>query len=684
MVFFTFGQELKHEVTVTLKLIQVYVMDSHDLPVTDLTAEDFVVIDNKKAVKITDFERYTLGPTLKGRPPLLPEEQKETAIESSAKTLNRKFFLFFDLAYNSTQGFRKAQEAALHFVDTQLQSSDEVGILSFSVIKGLTLHEYLSTDRRVVRSAVEKLGKEGLVGRAENFEAELYRELTGESALDASQSSKPILKWVPEHSKTENLTKSGQDAFYNNTNASYFETRQKREEQKSITINLLDKLSGISKALRYIPGHKHILFFSSGIPYSLIFGDDRQIFPVDSLLRNHYEKMLQEFSNANTSVFSLNTEPLTTDVKVPSYYKGEKTLQKLAQYTGGKFLGNVQNYAESLDLVQTFTGSYYVLGYSVSEAWDGRYHQIRVEVNRPGCKVFAQKGYFNPKSFLKYSNLEKQIHLIDLALSVSPQFQVPDELSTIAVPCPYKNDAVVMLMAKAAGKPIEESVGKSAEIYFLVFDEDENLVTLKRKEIDQVALKNKEASYYSILPLSPGRYKCRVVVRDMGTGRGAVGRYAVEIPKYPDQGLLLFPPLLLNSGKSGLFVRGYTPKTENKNFPLVDFFPFDPGVYTPLLGDISGDSSSIQAVMHCLVKGLVNPQIRFTAQLVARESEATYPVPISVLSGKKKGDIGTIFVELKLPEIGPADYTLAVMAEDTASGASSQTSTDIRIISPVS
>ena len=94
VLYFTFGQELTHEVTMTLKLIQVYVMDSHDRPVTDLTAEDFVVTDNKKAVKITDFERYSLGPTLMGKHPLLPREQQETAIESSTKTLNRKFFLF--------------------------------------------------------------------------------------------------------------------------------------------------------------------------------------------------------------------------------------------------------------------------------------------------------------------------------------------------------------------------------------------------------------------------------------------------------------------------------------------------------------------------------------------------------------------------------------------------------------
>ena len=37
----------------------------------------------------------------------------------------------------------------------------------------------------------------------------------------------------------------------------------------------------LSKALRYIPGHKHIVLFSSGIPYSLIHGiETNDPFPI--------------------------------------------------------------------------------------------------------------------------------------------------------------------------------------------------------------------------------------------------------------------------------------------------------------------------------------------------------------------------------------------------------------------
>ena len=51
------SQELRHEVAVTLKLIQVYVTDKKGNPVLDLKKEDFIIRDNGKEKTITEFER---------------------------------------------------------------------------------------------------------------------------------------------------------------------------------------------------------------------------------------------------------------------------------------------------------------------------------------------------------------------------------------------------------------------------------------------------------------------------------------------------------------------------------------------------------------------------------------------------------------------------------------------------
>ncbi|MEE9557207.1 MAG: VWA domain-containing protein, partial [Candidatus Adiutricales bacterium] len=583
------AQELQHDVTVTLKLIQVYVTDDAGNPVTDLKPAEFIIYDNRKRQDVTEFERHMLFPS--EAEVLSPPEKKDIARAGVPHdVMNRKFFLFFDLVNNNSKGFQKAQEAALHFINNQLQPSDEVGVLSYSVLKQLTLHEYLTKDHQAVRNVVAQIGGLGRVGRAENFEALLWREMTGEQTVDVSKWSQPVKEGVPAH-----LRNVGELPGSLLGEGAISRVRFDREQYKNLINNMFERLAGLSKALRYISGHKHIVLFSSGVPYSLIHGLETNSpttftsLGMDAMLRDRYEKMLKELSNSNTTVFSLNTEGLATNMNLPSHQKGEATLRSISKYTGGKFVGNVQNYAQVLDTIQTFTGSYYVLGYYIDQSWDGRYHSIEVDVTRPNCKVFAQKGYFNPKPFSKYSAMEKELHLIDLALSDRPLLQNPVDIPMAVLPCSVGSEPGICLLAQIHMGKIKESIGEKAEIYFLVFDEKENIKEMKRKAVNLSALKEKEAYYYSIMRLPPGLYKCRLVMRDMDKGSGAVGRYSVEIPEIPEEGLQLFPPLLLAHGKAGLFVRGYIPKTMSADFPLLDCFPFDPAKYSPIVGAIPED-----------------------------------------------------------------------------------------------
>ena len=48
----------QYEVTVVLKLVQVYVTDKKGNPVKDLTKDDFILHDNSKLQAITDFEAH--------------------------------------------------------------------------------------------------------------------------------------------------------------------------------------------------------------------------------------------------------------------------------------------------------------------------------------------------------------------------------------------------------------------------------------------------------------------------------------------------------------------------------------------------------------------------------------------------------------------------------------------------
>ena len=197
--------------------------------------------------------------------------------------------------------------------------------------------------------------------------------------------------------------------------------------------------------------------------------------------------------------------------------------------------------------------------------------------------------------------------------------------------------------------------------------------------VEQLALKGKEALYYSLLPLPPGIYKTSVVMRDMQTGESAVGRHTVEIPKPLEQGLQLLPPMLLAPGKTDLYVRGYIPKTINVDFPLLDCFPFDPEQYSPILEGISKDTQKIQAVLSCCMRNLTKPVLKFEAVLIDNSSEQARSLPVSILSGKKEGEEGTLLAEFEMPELVPGEYTLQITATDISSQARSQTAVALRV-----
>lgn len=59
----------QHEVTVTVKLIQVYVIDEKGEPISDLHRTDFKVLDNGKVMEITEFESHILNlPAFEAKP----------------------------------------------------------------------------------------------------------------------------------------------------------------------------------------------------------------------------------------------------------------------------------------------------------------------------------------------------------------------------------------------------------------------------------------------------------------------------------------------------------------------------------------------------------------------------------------------------------------------------------------
>jgi VWFA-related protein len=654
---------LQYEVKVTLKLIQAYVTDNKGNPITDLEKVDFIVSDNGKKQSITEFEKHDLSLQAAKEEPQ-PEKLIETPAQPARELMPRKFFLFFDFAFNNADGLKKAKQAALHFIDRQVLPTDEVGVLSYSAIKSLTLHEYLTTDQRKVRDIVRGFGMKEIMGRAEDFEAEYWSLLKGENPKDAT---KPGYVFDP------NADRKSEVEFL----------KQQRETSRFQVYDFVQKMTDIAKALRYVPGHKSIIFFSSGVPYSLVIGKDTKIPAAQKSYRvyepsegfEHYlslkfEEMLKELSAANCTIYALDTQEPSSTLAGDFQTRGTFFLQKLTSATGGKYFGNINNYTQHIEKIQKITGCYYVLGYYVDDQWDGRYHKIKVELDRPGCKVYAQKGYFNPKPFKDYSDLEKMLQLVDLALSESPLFQTPLHFSLKAIPCSGEGKQNLALLAKVEKEKIQELSGRKVEIVAIIFDKEANIVKIDRKETDFSQFPEGNIYFSFFLSLSPGEYRCRLVIRNLESGRGAVASSSVIIPKVPDHGVMLYPPMILKAEKDVVYFKV-------SSTPL----PFDPTQYSPLIEELEHGTGSLYAVVRCSLAGIQEAEIKLLANLVHYQANTVKAIPtaFSILDNYRKDDTEVFFIKIQTEELKPGEYFLYLFAEELKAGSNSQVNTSFKV-----
>jgi len=637
---------LQYEARVTVKLIQVIVTDKKGNPVTDLRKEDFVLTDNGQEMKLTEFEKHVLSLPSAEKP---VEERVAATPLPKPRLLNRKFFLFFDFAYNNPAGVRKMGETARRLLDTQVLPTDEIGVVSYSLLNRLKFHLYLTTDHQKVRNLVSKIGLRDSAERFEDLEDKYQRQLKAGGLADARPEAKLTLP-MPDM--------PGLDVA---------------EMWRLSTITYIESLTALAYALRSIPGQKHLVLFSEGIPYPVLY-----YFPVAvSDLGRKYENLLKELGTSNVSVHALYTGGIT----LGDSQTGAWTLAKTSYETGGQYWGNMYNYEPFIEKVQTLTGSYYVLGYPVSETWDGKYHRIQVSVQRPGCDVRAQWGYFNPKPFSDYTDLEKRIQLVDLALADTPLSQTPARFEMEALPFSPEAAGNLVFAARIPKDKLAGVAGKKVEVVNLVFNPADEIVELRRSEEDLTKLSPSGAYLLSVLAVPPGAYKCRIVMRNLETGAAAVAGVSTAVPEGKASGIALLPPILWKPQRAAFYLKGFIPKASGKapTRSLSEILGFDTRQYVPYTEKTLSSPSEIWASFRCAVAKIAAPKIKISAFLENLELGGVVAIPLAILSDKTEPSGKAYLARLDIPEVEPGPYRLYLKAEEETSGESSLIANDFKV-----
>jgi VWFA-related protein len=538
----------------------------------------------------------------------------------------------------------KSKRAALALLDTQAGPEDEFAVISYRVGKGLILHEYLTTDLKKIRLVIEGFGTKEVMGRAAEVESEYSQD--HDSLNEALGVDKDII---------ENTRKADE---------------RKYEVQAG---DFVSDLAELAKALRYIPGTKNIILFSAGIANFVLYGSEKFETSFyerygNPALRERYLALGRELSASNCSIYAVNVRGLGTSHRKDRDLLGDLSLGQLARDTGGKYFDNIAEPEAINKEIQGLTGAYYVLGYYIDEKWDGKFHRIRVGAKRRDCQVLGQTGYFNPKPFSEYSANEKFFHLIDLALSDKSHFQEASDLPVLVLPYEIKEKIALFIMAKLPPKRIEEMGGAKAEFITLVFNNQNDVVTLLRKEIGKRPPPGADVFISSSVQLPSGKYECRVVLRDMTTGKGARGSSHITAPEESQSGLILFPFLLLKSGTGSSIPEdeGGT-RNETKGVRLSDVYPFDRAKYCPVIGTVERTNLSLFALVRCQVAGPIRPEISFSGYASYASSGEKTAVSTRVINSTNQEGALIYFLEFATGELKPGQWSLHISVEEAHS-----------------
>ena len=636
----------QHDAAAIIKLVTVRILDKEGRPVTNLNKEDFVLYDNGKKKVITEFEVHTMSEEgMKVSP-----SGEATDLAKSVKGMNRKLLIFLDIQGSDVNGMANAKEAALHFVDTQLRLGDEVGILGFSPTRGFLIQEYLTTDHEKIRNAIKKT-KDIEVSPSPGF---ISSAGGGDSVRDRSARSGS----TESGERGEASASGGGSVFgYGGASISTKVPGSNRGHRKDFIPQMFD----LTQALKFIPGNKSLIIFTG-----------RNLGPNAS-------KLGKEFASASTPLYTVNTRNwiregvLTLSVKKKHILK-DHPLQDLALASGGKYFADIKDVETISREVQSLTGNFYVLGYYIDESWDGKYHQIKVDVNKPGLQVLAQHGYFNPRPFTELSDFQKQLHLFDLIFtdkySSSGLLDIP--IAPLFISGEEEMNCVLLSQIT-----VNEKTGvppSMVEIFALLFNEDQKVVKEMNGEIDFSPFDNEILVPYFLANLPAGKYESRIVARDKETGQASVGKAAFNIPDKSSAEIVLTSPLLFAVGpKSQVFKfsKKKSQKGKDKDLSLENVYKYVPKNHSLVVREIGSEIKNLLAVLPVTFAGGPAPEFEFIVRLHPKPEGEAIVLPMEIIDVQAIRDNKDIMmIEMRLPDLVPGEYELEIEAIEKNTSAS--------------
>jgi VWFA-related protein len=384
-------------VTTHMVLVDVVVTGKKGNPVTDLTRDDFKLVEDGKPEKLAVFSRY---------PEVSPEAGSAgTPTESTSATptpllgphvyTNRPQYdrsagpltiLLLDAINTATSDQTVVRDHILRYLRTQ-PIDQKMAVLALT--NDLLVLQDFTSDPRVLIALVEKYSPTKSVPLAQSQPMTITRT---EAAALPPQALEALRRW-------------NESRFVEAT-----------ADRVRIT---LSALQAIARAMIGYPGRKNLVWVSSTFPISLDSAQDR------SGLRFNVANELRQTANlladAQVAVYTVDARglvpgsatgpgelaPTVEDPNQPIVGETEltdhpevvdnshSTMQELARDTGGQAFYDQNEIHAAVAASIADGASYYTIGYYPQKRkWDGKFRRIEVKTARKGLLLRYRQGYY--------------------------------------------------------------------------------------------------------------------------------------------------------------------------------------------------------------------------------------------------------------------------------------------------
>ncbi|MGI8673342.1 MAG: VWA domain-containing protein, partial [Luteitalea sp.] len=369
--------------------VDAIVTDKQGRPVADLTPADFEIAEDGKPQAIETFKLIRVD----GNPPPgegAPRDINSTFAEESEARRDdvRLFVIFFDDYHVRLGASLAVKDDLIKFIDTQVGPLDMIAMMypldplravSFTRNKGAVIKQILSWQGRKYQYVPPRNMFEEQYA---NYPVEMVEKIRNQVSLSALRGLMVRLGGMREGRKTLIVVSEGYSDYV---------PPQMRGTNASSGIRGLGTTGMTGDA---------------SVDPTGAMAEDRQRFFGDLDILNLMRDVTRDANRNNVSMYMLDprglagfeydiNEGVGMQLDAASLRTTQDSLRMMADETDGRAIVNRNDLGNGLNQMMRDASAYYLIGYSSSAApTDGRFHQIRVRVKRPGVEVRARKGYW--------------------------------------------------------------------------------------------------------------------------------------------------------------------------------------------------------------------------------------------------------------------------------------------------